>query len=77
MSNNGEKVKLKKLLEYWVEHNREHSEEFKEWAEKARQMGEAEVAGETLEAVGNMEKVNEILSKTLKRFEEAQDNVSG
>jgi nickel/cobalt exporter len=66
---NDDKAKLKTLLNYWVEHNQEHSEEFKEWAEKARQMGEAEAAEEILQAVGNMEKVSEILTKTLKRLE--------
>ena len=62
------KSKLKTLLNYWIEHNREHSQEFKEWAEKARQMGEAEVADEILQAVGNMDKVTEILLRTLKRL---------
>ncbi len=65
-----ERVKLKTLLNYWVEHNQEHSQEFKEWADKARQMGEAEVAEEILQAVENMEKVSEILTKTLNRLEE-------
>ena len=66
-----EKSKLRTLLKYWIEHNQEHSQEFKEWAEKARQMGEGKVADEILRAVGNMEKVTEILSKTLKRLQEA------
>ena len=63
-----EKDKLKTLLSYWVEHNEEHSGEFKEWAEKAREMGEAEVADEIMQAVGHMDRVSEILSKTLKRL---------
>ena len=63
-----EKAKLKTLLSYWVEHNEEHSGEFKEWAEKARDMGEAEVAAEIMQAVENMERVSQILSKTLKRL---------
>jgi len=63
-----EKDKLRKLLSYWVEHNEEHSGEFKEWAEKARGMGEAEVADEIMQAVENMDRVSEILSKTLKRL---------
>ena len=63
-----EKAKLKTLLNYWIEHNQEHSEEFKEWAGKARQMGEGNVADEILQAVGNMDKVTEILSRTLKRL---------
>ena len=65
----GEKDKLKTLLKYWIEHNREHSEEFKEWAEKAEKMGEAEVGGEILKAVGNMDKVTEILSDILRKLE--------
>jgi phage shock protein A len=65
-----DRSKLQTLLNYWVEHNREHSDEFREWAEKARQMGEAEIADEILQAVGNMEKVTELLSATLKKLEE-------
>ena len=63
-----EKSRLKTLLTYWVEHNEEHSGEFREWAEKAREMGEAEVAAEIVQAVASMEKVSEILSKTLQRL---------
>ncbi len=63
-----EKSKLKTLLSYWIEHNEEHSREFKEWAEKAKKMGEEEVAEEILQAVGNMDKVTEIFLKTLKRL---------
>ena len=66
-----DREKLKIILKHWVGHNKEHSEEFKEWAEKARQMGEAEVAGEILQAVENMDRVSEILSRTMKRLEEA------
>jgi hypothetical protein len=72
-----EKARLKTLLSYWVEHNEEHSGEFKEWAEKARGMGEAEVAAEIMQAVENMDRVSKILSKTLQRLEEGQGNVSG
>ena len=63
-----EKSKLKTLLTYWVEHNEEHSGEFREWAEKAKAMGEAEVAAEIMQAVANMDKVSEILLKTLQRL---------
>jgi len=64
-----EKEKLKTLLKYWIEHNREHSDEFKEWAEKAEKMGEGEVGGEILKAVGNMDKVTDILSGILRKLE--------
>jgi hypothetical protein len=63
-----DKSKLKTLLSYWVEHNEEHSGEFREWAEKAKEMGEADVADEIMQAVGHMDKVSEILSKTMKRL---------
>lgn len=63
-----EKSKLKIILAHWVGHNEEHSREFKEWAEKARQMGEEEVADEILQAVGNMDKVTEIFNRTLQRL---------
>ena len=63
-----EKSRLKIILAHWVEHNEDHSREFREWAEKARQMGEEDVADEILQAVGNMDKVTEIFNKTLKRL---------
>lgn len=63
-----EKAKLKTLLSYWVEHNQEHSQEFKEWVDKARAIGEGEVAEELLLAAQEMDKVSEILSGTLKRL---------
>ena len=65
-----ERAKLRTLLNYWVEHNREHSEEFKEWADKAKAMGEVEVAGEMLQAVQEMDKASSLLSQSLKRLEE-------
>ncbi len=66
---NDEKSKLRALLGYWVEHNREHGEEFREWADRAVRMGEVEVAGEIRQAVRHMESVTEILSGTLKKLE--------
>jgi nickel/cobalt exporter len=65
-----ERAKLKTLLNYWVEHNREHSQEFKEWADKARVMGEAKVAEEMLQAVQAMDRASGLLSQSLKRLEE-------
>jgi len=66
-----ERAKLKTLLNYWIEHNREHSQEFREWADKAKAMGETEVAGEMLQAVQEMDKASGLLSQSLKRLEEA------
>ena len=66
-----EKAKLKTLLNYWIEHNREHSQEFREWADKAKSLGETEVAGEIMQAVQEMDKASGLLSQSLKRLEEA------
>jgi nickel/cobalt exporter len=63
-----EKSQLRTLLSYWVEHNREHGEEFREWADRAGEMGEAEVAGDIRAAVEHMDKVTEILSGTLNKL---------
>lgn len=66
-----EKAKLKALLNYWVEHNREHSEEFREWVAKAKALGEKEVAEELWLASQEMDKASGLLSQSLKRLEEA------
>ena len=65
-----ERAKLKTLLNYWIEHNREHSQEFQEWAEKARALDEIEVAEEMLQAAQAMDKASGLLSGSLKRLEE-------
>jgi len=66
---NDDKAKLRTLLNYWMEHNKEHSHEFREWADKAKVLGEAEVSEEILAAVQEMDKSNESLSRALKRLE--------
>jgi hypothetical protein len=63
-----EKSKLKTLLQYWVEHNEEHSGEFREWAGKAKEMGEADVANEIMQAVAHMDQVSAILAGTLRKL---------
>ena len=66
-----ERVKLRALLTYWVEHNREHSQEVRDWAGKARAFGDAKVAEEMLQASRAMDKASGLLSQSLKRLEEA------
>jgi len=58
-----EKEKLHHLLEHWVEHNEEHAAEFREWADKAKTLGETAVSDDILEAAKQLEKANEFLSK--------------
>ncbi len=65
-----ERAKLRALLNYWSKHNREHSQEFREWADKAKAFGEVEVADEMLQASQEMDKASGLLSQSLKRLEE-------
>ncbi len=65
MKTEDEKEKLSLLLVYWIEHNKEHAQDFKRWAEKARGFDEigTEVYEAIKEAVEHMEEVNECLFK--------------
>ncbi len=69
---NDERAKLRTLLNYWIEHNREHSQEFREWAGKAKGFGEAEAGEEMLQAVQEMDKAGESLSQALRRLEKKE-----
>jgi len=62
-------AKLRILLPHWIEHNGEHAERFREWAEKAREMGLEEVAQQIEEAVERMGACNQALSAALKVLE--------
>ena len=64
-----ERAKLRTMLNYWIEHNREHSQEFREWAGKAMELGEAEAGKEILQAAQEMDKASEILSQVLGKLE--------
>jgi endonuclease III-like uncharacterized protein len=66
---NAEKEKIKILLNHWIEHNKEHSREFREWAKKARGFGEIETCDDILEAAQEMDKANEALLRALRRFD--------
>jgi nickel/cobalt exporter len=63
---NDEIAKLKALLNYWVEHNKEHSQEFKEWADKAKLFKEPQAYEEMLQAAQYMDKASECLSRALR-----------
>ena len=53
---NDERDKLKTLLNYWIAHNKEHGQEFREWAGTAKGFGEAEASEEaSLAAAGETE----------------------
>lgn len=63
-----DKLRLRKLLEHWVEHNKAHGESFREWAEKAEGMGLSSVAAHLSEAVKGMEEVVKSLQMALREL---------
>ncbi|MGA9347604.1 MAG: hypothetical protein WBW48_02205 [Anaerolineae bacterium] len=63
--------KLRVLLPHWIEHNAEHAAGFQEWAEKARAVGQEEVAEEIALAAKELGWANEALSAALKKLEQA------
>ena len=54
-------LKLTKLLDFWIEHNQEHGEEFAEWANKARQSGIEAVYEDLMAAAKLMNEANSSL----------------
>jgi sulfate adenylyltransferase subunit 1 (EFTu-like GTPase family) len=54
--------KLKILLDYWIEHNSEHEQEFRGWAGKVASSS-AEVAQQLQKAAAGMAAVSDKLAK--------------
>lgn len=67
--------RLETLLNHWVQHNKEHSQEFRSWAEGAKDFGE-KVRDAILAAAQQMDKANEYLLQALDSLKEGED-VSG
>ena len=65
-----ERAKLRVLLNYWMEHNKEHGQEFREWADKAKALGEVEAGAELLRAAQEMDKATKSLSQALRKLGE-------
>ena len=63
-----EEEKIRTLLDYWIEHNREHGQEFNEWAEKMKDADKPIVSAELLQASLDMGKATEHLLKARERL---------
>lgn len=55
--------KLLTMLEHWIEHSDSHVESFREWAGKASQVGEEEIAREIHLAIGDSDAVKNHLKR--------------
>jgi hypothetical protein len=55
--------KLRVLIPHWIEHNEEHAEEYRRWAEDVK-----EVNADLLDAVETLKKVNQTLGVALEKL---------
>ncbi len=67
----GVQEKLKVLLDYWIEHNSEHEQEFREWADKVAPSS-AEVAKQLRKAATGMAAVSDELMKAKQALPESK-----
>jgi len=66
-----EKGRLKVLLASWVEHNKQHSEKFTKWTEKAKNAEDDSIHSKALQAAEELGKANEQLSQVLSELQES------
>ena len=69
MMDREQREKLRVLLDYWIKHNEEHGEEFREWAEKAGGAGRAGVRDDLTQACEGMNSVNDLLRRALGKLD--------
>lgn len=53
--------KIKKIIPYWIKHNREHINEHKNWMTDARKLGLVEIADELGEVIDLLKKANKYI----------------
>ena len=61
-------AKLRTLLYYTIEHSKEHTNDLKDIAQKAIELGETTVYVDIMKGIEQMKKANEILENALKRL---------
>ena len=65
MGSMSDQEKLRTLLAYWIEHNLDHAQEFRRWAQRAEAFGSKEVASKLEAAAQEMTAVNDSLRTAL------------
>lgn len=60
--------KLRVLLPHWIEHNAEHAESFRKWADRARAAGDKHLAVHIEEAARRIEAANDDLEGVLQHI---------
>lgn len=62
--------KLKSLLDYGINHNEEHQEEMKEWAETAKELNNHEAYDLLINASNELGQVTDYLRRALKKLKD-------
>jgi nickel/cobalt exporter len=57
--------KLQVLLPHWIEHNAEHADELRTWAERIQLVGKEDAAERLFAAAASLQKAGDHLSKLL------------
>ena len=65
---NKDEKTLNILLVHWVNHNESHEEGFREWVDKAREMGKEETANNIEKAIDYLRQANESLLEAKKHM---------
>ncbi|WP_373599613.1 hypothetical protein [Paraclostridium bifermentans] len=68
VAENKDEKTLNILLVHWVNHNESHEEGFREWVDKAREMGKEETANNIEQAIEYLRKANESLLEAKKHM---------
>ncbi|MES0363993.1 MAG: hypothetical protein ABUK14_08610 [Desulfobacteria bacterium] len=65
MGSMSDQEKLRILLAYWIEHNLDHAQEFRQWAQRAEAFGSKEAASKLEAAAQEMTALNDSLRTVL------------
>jgi hypothetical protein len=73
MSSENILAKVRILLDHWIGHNQEHSQEFREWADKVKALGGAGAGDDMVQAAQEMEKAGQSLARALEKLGGRED----
>jgi hypothetical protein len=61
--------KMARLLEHWVKHNDDHSDNYRTWADRARENGLPEVADKLVSAAEQTDEITRIFKEARKEVQ--------
>lgn len=65
MASDNDSMKLPIRLAFWIKHNIEHAQEFRDWAQRAEASGLGDVASQLENAANDTEQLNNHLQEAL------------